>query len=203
MDSMPAASLAILADRFHRGKCIPSQEFFAPAIFAQLRSLSLEKMADIPGMNEGLAERLKEYAGKTRDLSFALSSLITDVSTKRHPQTRVRRCLLHMLLGLETADFDLFDNKKGPLYLRILGFDKKGQYLLKKMKTTAVLPILMKGSDFLEYANNPGNRAIRRMAELDSIATDLWMFQTGVGPGRDYTAPPVTLPRKSGDTNAL
>ena len=201
-DSMPTASLAILADRFHRGECIADQEVFAPAVFAQLRSLPLAKMADIPGMNEGLAERLKEYSGRTRDLSCALSSLVTDVSTKRHPQTRVRRCLLHMLLGLETADFDLFDNKKGPFYLRILGFDKKGQYLLKLMKKSSSLPILMKGSDFLEYPNNQENLAIRRMAELDCIATDLWMFRIGVGPGRDYTAQPVTLPKQSGGTVA-
>lgn len=195
---MPTASLAILASKFHRRECIASQEVFAPAIFAALRSLSLEKMMDIPGMNEGVAERLKEYAGKTRDLSSALSSLISDVSTKRHPQTRVRRCLLHMLLGLETADLALFDNKKGPFYLRILGFDKKGRYLLKMMKTSAALPILMKGSDFLEYANNQENRAIRRMAELDCIATDLWMFRIGIGPGQDFTTPPVTLSKQAG-----
>ena len=100
-----------------------------------------------------------------------------------------------MILGLCTDDFEQFDDEHGPFYLRILGFDKKGRYLLKRMRTTATLPILMKGSDFLEYANNPENQALRRMAELDCIATDLWMSKIGKGPGMDFTTPPIAFLR--------
>ncbi len=192
LPAMPEASLAVLADRLRRGECIVSQEVFAPLFFAFLRSHSAEDLARIPGMNEGLAERLREGAGKTRDSRSPLSGLISETATKRYPQARVRRALTHMALGLEMEDFELFDRKNGPFYLRILGFDKKGRYLLKKMRTCASLPILTKGSDFLEYANNPENKAMRRMAELDCIATDLWMSAVGKGPGRDFTMPPET-----------
>lgn len=197
-DAMPVASLAILADRFHKKECIASQEVLARLYFPLLRSLSLENMACVPGMNEGLAARLKEYAKKTREPASSLATLVEDVATKRHPRTRIRRVLLHMALGLGNADLDRFDSEKGPFYLRVLGFDKKGRYLLKKMKTTATLPILMKGSDFLEYANNPENRALKRMAELDCIATDLWMLQIGKTPGQDFTSPPAVFPGSAG-----
>lgn len=193
VNTMPTASLAILADKFHKKECIPSQEIFADSIFTQLRSSSIDNIALIPGMNEGLCSRFKDFAQKSVDIVTPLSTLIDNVATKRHPKTRVRRALLHMLLGLVTDDLELFDNQKGPFYLRILGFDKKGQYILKLMKKTATLPILMKGSDFLEYANNQENRALRRMAELDCIATDLWMFKIRKPSGQDFTTPPVTL----------
>lgn len=197
-DAMPAASLAILADRFHRRECIVSREAFKDTLFSLLRSLPPERITDIPGMNEGLGERLKEQVRKSRDFTSALSGLIDETATRRHPKTRVQRALLHLMMGLETADLELFDKEKGPFYLRVLGFDKKGQYLLKKMKTSATLPILMKGSDFLEFAKNPENRALRRMAELDCVATDLWMLRTGRSPGQDFIIPPVACPKPAG-----
>jgi len=197
VDAMPAASLAILADKCHREECIPSPEVLAHLVFPLLRALSLEHLSSVPGMQEGLGARLKEFARKSPDAVFSFSALVDYGATKRHPRTRVQRALLHMALGVSNADLERFDNEKGPFYLRVLGFDKKGRYLLKQMKTTATLPILMKGSDFLEYANNEENRALRRMAELDCIATDLWMQQIGKGPGQDFTTAPVGIPGSS------
>ena len=328
VDAMPVAALSTLADKFHNKECISSQEIFADAIFTQLRSMNTDALAQISGMNEGLAARLKEFAKKnpgstnrsveytksnkkpirlcadsenlnvrvftdsdtsntnvytesdnpnismptksdshnirvsdnsdnlnvgvsttSENLNFGVStasdnlnvkvtsesdnldinisnesenannlissgitnankeeekvsipyglleSLIDNVTTRRHPKSRVGRALIHMLLGIRTDDLELFDAAKGPLYLRILGFDKKGQYLLKIMKKTATLPILMKGSDFLEYANNEENTAFRRMAEIDCIATDIWMLKVNKPFGQDFTTPPISFLR--------
>ncbi|MHB1483259.1 MAG: tRNA(Met) cytidine acetate ligase [Saccharofermentanales bacterium] len=190
---MPVKSLAILADRYHRKQIILSQEIFADIIFSHLYSASLGTLNKISGMNEGLGARLKRFSKKNTDIHTPLSTLINDATSKRIPASRIARSLLHMYLGIRTDDLELFDQSKGPLYLRILGFDKKGRYLLKKMKSTASLPILMNGSDFLEYANNPENKAIKRMAEQDCAATDIWMIKINNKSGQDFTTPPVSV----------
>jgi len=192
-DAMPVKSLAILADRFHRKKIIISQELFPDIIFSHLDSTSLATLNKISGMNEGLGARLKEYSKKSTDIASPLSTLINDVTSKRIPSSRVARSILHMYLGIRTDDLELFDKAKGPLYLRILGFNKKGRYLLKLMRKSASLPIIMNGSDFLEYPNNPENKALKRMAELDCAATDIWMSKINEKCGQDITTPPITI----------
>lgn len=191
--TMPEPALAILANRFMQKKGLFSQEKLADSVFSALRSLPLETLSRISGMNEGLDARLKEFATKTTDPESPLSALVKGAASKRFPETRVQRALTHLLLGIRNEDLALFDQGIGPLYLRVLGLDKKGRYLLKKMKTYATLPILMKGSDFLEYANTKENEALRRMAEIDCIGTDLWMLKINESCGCDYTVPPVML----------
>lgn len=126
----------------------------------------------------------------------SLESLIDQASTKRFPKSRVRRALIQMLLGIKNEDLTTFEKSGGPQYLRILGFDMKGQYLLKRMRKSASLPIIMKGSDFLEHANTAENHAFRRMAELDCISTDIWSLKTDGIIGKDFTYQPVMLLKK-------
>jgi predicted nucleotidyltransferase len=128
--------------------------------------------------------------------SASLNSLIEQASTKRFPKSRVRRAIIQMLLGIKNEDLTTFEKSGGPQYLRILGFDKKGQYLLKRMRKSASLPIIMKGSDFLEHANTPENHAFKRMAELDCISTDIWSLKTDEIIGKDFTYQPVMLLKK-------
>lgn len=189
---MPDKSLAILADRYHRKQIILSQEIFADIVFSHLYSTSLNSLNRISGMNEGLGARLKQYSKRSTDISTPLATLINDVTSKRIPSSRVARSLVHMYLGIKTDDLELFGLDKGPLYLRVLGFDKKGRYILKKMKINASLPILMNGSDFLEFPNNLENKALKRMAEQDCAATDIWMLKIHKKCGQDFTTPPIS-----------
>ena len=81
----------------------------------------------------------------------------------------------------------MFDAAGGPQYLRVLGFDKKGRYLLKLMRRFASLPVLMKGSDYLEL-DAP---AAVRMAALDRLSTDLWSSLAGRPAGADFDTPVI------------
>ncbi len=195
INAMPKESLAILIKKLMDKECITTKESFSDNIYAFLRAVPSQSLEEIPGMNEGLANRLKEYVRNNTDNENPLAALIQNGTSKRHPSTRIQRALFNMILGIQNKDLALFDSKGGPLYLRILGFDKKGRYLLKMMKAQATLPILMKGSDFLEYSKIEENNALNRMAKLDCIATDLWMFHINKKSGCDFTTPPVSFLR--------
>ena len=61
------------------------------------------------------------------------------MQTKRYPLARIRRLILWAFLGLTAAD-----RPAALPYLRVLGFTHRGQMLLRQMKTTATLPVLVK-----------------------------------------------------------
>jgi hypothetical protein len=52
------------------------------------------------------------------------------------------------------------------------------------MRRTAHLPVISRGSDFLEYGERP---ALRRQAQLDLAGTDLWSLLSGSRPARILT----------------
>jgi predicted nucleotidyltransferase len=195
-DQMPTPAVAILMEKIQNGPGPLFLEDLAGPIISLLRSQPTDVLETIPGMGEGLGRRLATAArrpgfshGQTvhSQKSGRLATLLADAATRRFPQTRLQRALLALLAGLQQKDLELFDTAGGPQYLRILGFDKNGRYLLKLMRRHATLPILMNGSDTLEYQD----AAFSRMAELDILATDLWMLAAGETCGQDFDRPPV------------
>lgn len=186
---MPAPSLALLMERIQSGPGPLRPEDFAVSVLSLLRSLPPEQLDNLPGMSEGLGRRLSACArrSETGSPDQRLSDLLKAAATRRFPQTRIQRALLSLLAGLKSEDFALFDSAGGPQYLRILGFSKQGRYLLKMMRKTARLPILMNASDQLE-SDQP---ALKRMAELDAQSVDLWMLAAGLPCGRDFDTPAV------------
>lgn len=194
--SMPVESLAALALEYKEGNCIVSREVFADMIISKLLVSDRNELNLFEGMSEGLGSLLKKHAGKLPSGEKHLEELINISSSKRYTSSRIRRSLVHMLLGITKEDTLLFNNENGPLYLRVLAFDKKGRYVLKLMRKSASLPIIMKGSDFLEYPNTPPNTAIRRMSELDRISTDIRELKTSGRIGRDFTTPPISFQKR-------
>ena len=93
----------------------------------------------------------EKYMDVTPALASRIRSLISDycdaltfsdlLKTKQVSLTHIRRALLHCCLGLE---------KEGPepgSYVRILGFRKGSEPLLKKMKDNSAIPIVTKPAD--------------------------------------------------------
>ncbi len=191
--SMPEGSLAILLREHRTGNVILSGEAFAGDIFRQLLTRPAAEISGLPGMGEGLGNRLKELASRNTAGENRLERLVSEASTRRYPRSRVRRALSHMLLGITGDDLAAAAADGAPYYLRVLGSTGRGRYLLRIMRKTAALPIITRGSDFLEFPSVPANAPLRRMAALDFLATDIWTQQTTGICGRDYTTPPLTL----------
>ncbi len=197
--TMPSASLAILLESVAAGNGPVLSEDLALPMISLLRTRSAEEMADIPGMGEGLAQRLIAAARRPESsdtinsgaggASYGhLAAIVEAAMSRRLPRTRVQRALLALLMNLTSEDYERFDQAGGPAYIRVLGFDKNGRYLLKLMREKARLPIITRASDFLEY----GDQAIlQRQAQLDLAATDLWMLAAGQKTGADFDRPVV------------
>ncbi len=112
-----------------------SLAFCTQGVLARLRGMEAEDFSQLPDSGEGLSHRLYD-AVQSADSLPALYQL---VKTKRYPLARIRRLVLWAFLGLTAQD-----RLDAPPYLRVLGFTAKGQNLLRQMKTTATLPVIVK-----------------------------------------------------------
>ena len=94
------------------------------AILAKLRTMNAEDFALIDDVSEGLENRI----GQAVKTAGSLDELYESVKTKRYTHSRIRRIVLRAFLGIDKS------TPKMPLYIRILGFNTRGEELLGKMK---------------------------------------------------------------------
>lgn len=112
-----------------------SLNYCTRGVFSRLRTMSPEDFLLLPDCNEGLHNRLAKAVLE----SNSLDELYQKTKSRRYTHARIRRLILWAFLGLTKLDRPIT-----PPYLRILGMNKRGQVLLKKMKETAKIPILTK-----------------------------------------------------------
>lgn len=113
------------------------------AVISKLRLSSAEEITNINDMAEGLENRFICAAKKVD----TVDDLIMSVKSKRYTLSRIRRITYSVLLGLTKELCSI-----PPSYIRVLGMNDSGRELLRKMKDTAALPIIIKPAD---YAGDP------------------------------------------------
>ncbi len=87
-------------------------------------------------VDEGLSTRIK----KSINISNNLEELIQNIKTKRYTYNKISRMLCHILCSFTKEE----NNIKDLEYIRILGFNKKGQEYLNIIKSNINVPILNK-----------------------------------------------------------
>ena len=164
----------------------PSLNRVERVLLARMRSMSAQDWAKLPdsGDSEGLPQRL-EKAGRQ---CTSVSGFLDAVKTKRYTHARLRRLLLWVYLGISAQD-----RPEHPPYLRVLGFNSRGQEILAQMRREATLPILTKPAHAREL--EPVGRSL---FELEARCTDLYdlCLETVPTPGREWTQGPIILKQK-------
>lgn len=151
------------------------------AIIARLRSMTLEEAEALPDSGNGLAARLLFAARQTANLE----ELYSFTKTRTYAHSRVRRLVLYALLGLRQEDIPA-----APLYIRVLGFNSRGQRLLKEMNRKASLPFFVKPAHIRRLS--PEAQAL---FALEERFTDLFSlcFPTPLPSGLEWTSDPVII----------
>lgn len=131
-------------------------------ILYKLRTMEPEEIAQIAEVGaQGLANRI--YQART---ATSLDGLMEHLRTKRYPAARLRRILLHMLIGITKEDIYSL-----PPYGRILAFNNTGRKVLALSKGIRTLPF----AESLKWlsAQSP---AAARCANIESRATDIYQL---------------------------
>ena len=157
---MPEATAEILEKAMFAGKAPADYGRLAGAILYRLRTMTVDDIAALPDVSEGLEYRIYD-AIRT---SVTLDEILEKIKTKRYTHSRLRRIILCAFLGLTREDVQM------PVpYIRVLGFNEKGAALLKAAKKKATLPIITKSSDIKSLGDDA-----KRCFELECKARDLF-----------------------------
>lgn len=132
------------------------------AVLARLRTMGEGDWAALPdgGGAEGLPSRLAKAARE----AVSLEDFYTRAKTRRYPHARLRRLALAAFLDLRAAE-----RPAAPPYVRVLGLGGRGRALLRKMKDTCPLPVIVKPAQAREL-DGPA----RMLFESEARYTDLY-----------------------------
>ena len=131
-------SAAIYARECAEGRAPVTMANAERAMLSRLRMMDETDFARYDGGNEGLYRRFYDAARTAPSIDALLSA----AKTKRYAYARLRRLLLAAYLGAAAEDMP----ERVP-YLRVLAFNARGRAVLKRMKQTALAPVLIKCAD--------------------------------------------------------
>ncbi|WP_312942909.1 nucleotidyltransferase family protein [Oscillibacter sp.] len=153
------------------------------AFLSRLRTMTAADWAELPdsALSEGLPDRLVR-AGRQ---ALSLEEFYELAKTKRYTHARLRRLALWAFLGLRAQD-----RPNIPPYLRVLAAGERGRVLLRKMRETAILPVLTKTAHARRLEED-----CRRSLELEARCTDLYgLCLPHIPPGgREWREGPAIL----------
>lgn len=119
----------------------------------------IENVMQYPDVSKEIAGRLYKSAmdmitrkvpqrSESKDnWAFSFGSLCEHIKTKEVPLSRIKRALIRITLGLDKKHMEKYTNEP---YIRVLGFDKKGQEYLSYIRKTVEVPLVTKTADYKE-----------------------------------------------------
>ncbi|MDI3546476.1 MAG: hypothetical protein PWR10_128 [Halanaerobiales bacterium] len=188
---MPEASWRILKEEFQEGKAPVRENYLGIIILAKLRQMKTSELKEFAEIDNGLENRIMEAAHHTG----TFYQLVDQIKTKAFTWTRIQRNLLHILFGLDAAEFRLLD-ENGPQYLRVLGFNKRGEKILARIMEKSSLPVIIQPADFLNSIDLKNKDPLIKSLSYDILASDLYSLlypapEKRVG-HQDFTTPLIT-----------
>ncbi len=178
---VPESTYSILLDNVKIGHIIPDLSVFEREIIYLLRKMSIAEIAELPDVGEGLENAIKNTANSCN----SIVEFLNIIKSKRYTNTRLQRILLYTLLGITKKDMAL--SKKLMPYIRVLGFNDNGKYLISEIsKANPKLEIITSVKKYMDTSNNKNSKY---MLEKDIWATNVYTigFEYDSWNNLDYT----------------
>lgn len=163
---VPRSTYQILGQQAKRGELVLGLEKYEKEIIYTLRKMSIEEIADLPDVSEGLENAIKNAANNYNNLS----DFINSVKSKRYTQTRIQRICIYALLGINKKMMDT--SRKIVPYARVLGFNQNGKMLLSEI--TMRNPKINMVTSVKKYMDQNKNKQLTEMLNTDIFSTDVY-----------------------------
>ena len=164
---IPEKSYSILADCINSSCIIPDLNCFEKEVIYVLRKMSIEEIANLPDVSEGLEFLIKKAVNSCN----TLTELLNTIKSKRYTITRLQRILLYALLDISKKDMKLSKEVDSP-YIRVLGFNDNGKKLISKiMDKNPNQPLI---TSVKKFVDNNSNASLQTMLNKDIFATNVY-----------------------------
>ena len=156
------------------------EDFLLRPILAKILTSNLENLREIYGMAEGIEFKLIESARRAN----TFDELITGIVNRRFPISRVKRLLLHFLIG--------FTKEISGDYARVLACNERGRALLKQIRAVPIVTKVAQHLTSKEILSGRISEPYKKNLAFDLRATDLReiLFERPNFSGKDFLTPP-------------
>jgi len=177
---IPECAYSILKEELGNGRFVLDVSQFEKEIIYKLRFMTIEQIANLPDVSEGLEYKIKEAS----NCCNTLETLVFMIKSKRYTMTRINRILLYALLDITKQDY--INSQKINPYLRVLGMSENGKKLLSELSRHKKLNIITSVKQFME---NNNNKVLKSMLEKDIFATNVYTlgYKKNSQSNLDYT----------------
>lgn len=162
---MPSYAYSILKKELGSGRFVLDLSQFETAIIYKLRTMSVNQIANLPDVTEGLEYKIKNAA----NCCNTLESLVFMIKSKRYTLTRINRIMLYALLDITKQDY--IDSQKVTPYVHVLGVSDNGKLLLSEMCRNRKIEVITSVKQFMD---NSKNKILTSMLEKDILATNIY-----------------------------
>ena len=163
---VPENAFSTILENVKVGHIVPDLSVFEKQIIYNLRKMSIQEISELPDVSEGLEHAIKNTANSCN----SIVEFLNIIKSKRYTNTRLQRILLYSLLGITKKDIAL--SKKINPYVRVLGFNDKGKYLISEIsKANPKLEIITSVKKYMDTSNN---KNFKYMLEKDIWATNVY-----------------------------
>lgn len=162
---MPSYAYSILKKELGSGRFVLDLSQFETAIIYKLRTMSVNQIANLPDVTEGLEYKIKNAA----NCCNTLESLVFMIKSKRYTLTRINRIMLYALLDITKQDY--IDSQKVTPYVHVLGVSDNGKLLLSEMCRNRKLEVITSVKQFMD---NSKNKILTSMLDKDILATNIY-----------------------------
>ncbi len=116
-------------------------EKLSQSVIYALRRLSIEEMASLPDVSEGLENTIYTACRNSSDFN----ELTANIKSKRYTLARIRRVCINALLGISKHDYVCHAK---PEFIRVLGIRRDSIPLLSELTQKASLPVVTCRADY-------------------------------------------------------
>ena len=185
---MPGESLQILNTYTEKARLLHADDF-SPLLFYKLlmeQGQGYEKYMDVSqSLSDRIAGQLNGFAG--------YESFCELLKTKNMTYTRISRCLLHILLGIEKAHMALGQSLGHAPYARVLGFRRQAAPLLGAIGKLSSVPLVTKLADAKKSLEADAYRLLELDVRSSALYRAMACAHTGRPPKNEFSTPLVML----------
>jgi predicted nucleotidyltransferase len=143
--------------------------------------MSEKDLSEINEITEGLENRIK----KANNTSKNYNELVENIKSKRYTETKIKRILIAILLGITKENFKKF-NENNISYAHILAMSENGKKLMSEISKKSDSQIFTSIKDEI-LQNNEIDKNILESLNLDILATNTHSIIADNNLNLDYT----------------
>lgn len=185
---MPESAYQIMEDTLRRNRPVLTSDISSILLYKLLQEKEdgYERYLDV---SSELSDRIINHLYEFTDFESFCSLL----KTKDMTHTRISRCLLHILLNIETKTMHTYRNKDYIPYARVLGFRKESTPLLTAIKEKSSIPMITKLADAEDILNTHAFSMLQRELQIDEIYQSIAATGAGVPMINEFSKPIVIV----------